>query len=90
MQDHIRGIYVFSCTVWPVYNHYGIIILHPYLACSRLLDSGEDAKEKGTQKVGGAGKRKKYRAFSIQRTRQSRSLMKQASPYHTHKNNEKE
>ena len=29
------------------------------LACSRLLDSGEDEKEKGTQKVGGVGKRKK-------------------------------
>ena len=29
------------------------------LACSRLSDSGEDAKEKGTRKVGGAGKRKK-------------------------------
>ena len=30
-----------------------------YIACSRLSDSGEGAKEKGTQKVGGAGKRKK-------------------------------
>ena len=78
MQDHIRGLYVFSRTVWPVYNHYGIITLHPYLACSRLLDSGEDGKEKGSQKVEGAGKRKKYRAFTIQR-----------SPYNTHKNNEK-
>ena len=29
------------------------------LACSRLSDSGEDAKEKGTRKVGGAGKKKK-------------------------------
>ena len=29
------------------------------IACSRLSDSGEDAKEKGTRKVGGAGKRKK-------------------------------
>ena len=29
------------------------------LACSRLLDSGEDEKEKGTRKVGGVGKRKK-------------------------------
>ena len=28
------------------------------LACSRLSDSGEDEKEKGTQKVGGAGKKK--------------------------------
>ena len=27
------------------------------VACSRLSDSGEDAKEKGTRKVGGAGKR---------------------------------
>ena len=27
--------------------------------CFRLPDSGEDAKEKGTRKVGGAGKRKK-------------------------------
>ena len=58
------------------------------VACSRLSDSGEDAKEKGTRKVGGAGKRKRppllspvsspfyFRvcAFSIQRTRLSRSL----------------
>ena len=29
------------------------------VASSRLSDSGEDAKVKGTQKVGGAGKRKK-------------------------------
>jgi len=29
------------------------------IVCSRLSDSGEDAKEKGTRKVGGAGKRKK-------------------------------
>ena len=28
-------------------------------ACSRLSDSGEDAKEKGTRKVGGAEERKK-------------------------------
>ena len=32
------------------------------VACSRLSDSGEDAKEKGTRKVGGAGKRKGERA----------------------------
>ena len=31
------------------------------VACSRLSDSGEDAKEKRTRKVGGAGKRKKER-----------------------------
>ena len=38
---------------------------------------GEDAKEKGTRKVGGAGKRFRpfyFRVFSIQRTRLSRSL----------------
>ena len=29
------------------------------LACSRLSDSGEDVKVKGTQKVGRAGKREK-------------------------------
>ena len=29
------------------------------LACSRLSDSGEDAKVKGTRKVGEAGKSKK-------------------------------
>ena len=29
------------------------------IACSRLSDSGEDAKVKGTQKVGGAGKKEK-------------------------------
>ena len=28
-------------------------------ASSRLSDSGEDAKEKGTRKVGGAGRRKR-------------------------------
>ena len=27
------------------------------VACPRLSDSGEDAKEKGTRKVGGAGER---------------------------------
>ena len=34
------------------------IILRIYLepACSRLLDSGEDAEVKGTRKVGGAKK----------------------------------
>ena len=32
------------------------------LGCSRLSDSGEDVKEKGTQKVGGAGKWKGERA----------------------------
>ena len=26
------------------------------IACSKLSDSGEDAKDKGTRKVGGAGK----------------------------------
>ena len=30
-----------------------------HIACSRLSGSGEDAKETGTRKVGGAGKRKK-------------------------------
>ena len=57
------------------------------LACSRLSDSGEDAKVKGTRKVGGARKRKRFfplvllfiyffhvRAFSIQRTQLSPSL----------------
>ena len=64
------------------------------LACSRLSDSGEDVKLKGTRKVDWAGKRKmegvessaapplpsflpfylRVRAFSIQRTRLSRSL----------------
>jgi len=33
--------------------------LHFSLAFSRLSDSGEDVKVKGTRKVGGAGKRKK-------------------------------
>ena len=32
------------------------------LACSRLSNSGEDVKEKGTQNVGVAGKRKGERA----------------------------
>ena len=59
-----------------------IFLVRTSLACSRLSDSGEDAKEKGTRKV---GKKKKGResflpfyfrvsAFSIQRTRLSRSL----------------
>ena len=60
-----------------VANNPNIILL--YIACSRLSDRGEDAKVKGTRKVGGAeksGKRKGQfppvffyvRAFSIQRT----------------------
>ena len=64
------------------------------IACSRLSDSGEDAKEwedakeEGTQKDGGTGKKKMgkkpfppvfffffhVRAFSVQRTRLYRSL----------------
>ena len=39
--------------------------LHFSLAFSRLSDSGEDAKVKGTRKVGGAGKRKKRRVFTL-------------------------
>ena len=51
------------------------------LACFRLSGSGEDAKVKGTRKVGGAKKRKSFlsfyfrlRAFLIQRPRLSRNL----------------
>ena len=48
------------------------------LACSRLSDSGEDVKVKGTRKVGGAGWFPPFffhvRAFSIQRTGLSQSL----------------
>ena len=52
------------------------------IACSRLSDNGEDGKVKGKRKVGVVGKRKKegfppffyVGAFSIQRTRLSRSL----------------
>ena len=49
------------------------------LACSRLSGSGEDAKGKGTRKVSEAGKSFlpyyfRVCAFSIQRTRLSRSL----------------
>ena len=60
------------------------------VACSRLSDSGEDAKVKGTRKVAGAGKCKKeaaafplpsflpfyfrVRTFSIKRTPLSRNL----------------
>ena len=36
----------------------------PILACSRLSDSGEDAKVKGTRKVGGAKKRKRKGVYS--------------------------
>ena len=36
-----------------------------WLACSRLSDSREDAKEKGTRKFGGAGKRKKEGTESL-------------------------
>ena len=41
------------------------------LACSRLSDSGEDAKKKGTRKVGGA---EIFVLALIQGTRLSRSL----------------
>ena len=34
-------------------------LFRPNIACSRLSDSGQDAKEKGTLKVGGAKKRKR-------------------------------
>ena len=51
------------------------------VACSRLLDSAEDAKVKGTPKVGRRGKGKSFlpfyfrvRAFSIQGARLSQSL----------------
>ena len=54
------------------------------VACSRLLDSGEDVKVKGARKRGRIGKKEKGRsflsfyfyvcAFSIQHTRLSRSL----------------
>ena len=49
------------------------------VASSRLSDSGEDAKVKGTRKVGGAGKRKKEKGrdfmFALsQFTQLSRSL----------------
>ena len=43
-----------------------ILTVCPYLACSRLLGSGEEAKEKGTRKVGGAGKRRKFPVFFFQ------------------------
>ena len=43
---------VLRCLLWVCYSVYGNI------ACSRLSDNGEDAKEKGTRKVGGAEKRK--------------------------------
>ena len=33
------------------------------VACSRVSDSGKDAKKKGTRKVGGVGKRKKSPQF---------------------------
>ena len=62
-----------------------VLTVCPYLAFSRLLESGEEAKDKGTRKVGGAGKRKRFPVFfsvsprfifvfalsSIQRTRQA-------------------
>ena len=43
---------VLRCLLWVCYSVYGNI------ACSRLSDNGEDAKEKVTRKVGGADKRK--------------------------------
>ena len=72
-----------------------VLTVCPYLACSRLSESGEEAKEKGTRKVGGAGKRKRFPVFfsvsprfifvfalsSIQRTRQSRSMEQAQSPW---------
>ena len=36
-----------------------------YSSLCRLSDSGEDAKEKGTQKVGAAGKRKKEKGRDV-------------------------
>ena len=39
--------------------------VHNALACSRFSDSGEDAKVKGTQKVGGTGKRKGFFMFAL-------------------------
>ena len=55
-----------------VYSSFGVQfvllirwILACVVACSRLSDSGEDVKVKGTQKVGRAGKREKEgRAFN--------------------------
>ena len=38
--------------------------LYPSVACSRLLDSGEDVKVKGARKRGGSGKRKKEKVSS--------------------------
>ena len=40
-----------------------VLTVCPYLAFSRLLESGEEAKDKGTRKVGGAGKRKRFPVF---------------------------
>ena len=40
--------------VWNVMNSNRKFDVSLHVACSRLSDSGEDAKEKGTQKVGGA------------------------------------
>ena len=65
------------------------------IACPRLSDSGEDAKVKGTRKVGGSEKRKRkktapslpsflpfyfrLRAFAIQRALLFRSLEQASS-----------
>ena len=50
LQVHGTFLYIF------IRHHY---VIWRTLACSRLSDSGEDAKGKGTRKVGGAGKGKK-------------------------------
>ena len=57
-----RSIFCGTKTEKPVPRSFLVCVL----ACSRLSDSGEDAKVKGTRKV--------VRAFSIQRAQLSRSL----------------
>ena len=64
-----------------LFARWALYVMCDKLACSRLSDSGEDAKLKGTRKVGGAKKRKSFlpfyfrlHAFLIQRARLSWSL----------------
>ena len=60
---HDKGCITSPSSVVPSQFFFGLNKLNKtfdtLIACSRLSDSGEDAKEKGSRKVGGTGKRKK-------------------------------
>ena len=49
----------FRCRVYVLQSYFSRSTISIAVACSGLSDSGEEAKEKGTRKVGGAGKGKR-------------------------------